>query len=257
MALALGYFGIDPLPPVLAEIPLEYFERALGWLARQPEVRPGKVAVLGISRGGELALQLGATFPGVGAVVAEVPSHVRWGGFDRTPRAVWTQGGAPLPFLGYGTAGNPDNPGPPPPPPEQLPGGVLGFRLAWGFEQSFRLATAEAVAAASIPLEQTAGPILLIGAGDDGVWPSCLFADAALARLRASGHAERYPDDAAVCYADAGHLIGPPGNPTTNLYAIPFEGVGAFVYGGKPGPHARAQRESQERIQRFLESALR
>ena len=111
------------------------------------------------------------------------------------------------------------------------------------------------IAAATIPIEQTEGPILLIGAGDDGVWPSCLFADAAMARLRATGHAARHPDQF-ICYPDAGHLIGPPGRPTTDLYAVPYEGLGAFIYGGKPAAHAHAEREKQTRIQTFLRSAL-
>jgi hypothetical protein len=253
--LALAYFGVDPLPPVLAEIPLEYFRRGLSWLARQPEVQPGRLAVFGVSRSSEIALQLGATFDDVRAVIADVPSHVRWNGFAREPKAAWTYQGAALPYLGYGAGANPDAPITPPP-PEQLPNGLPGIRLAWGFEQSYRHAPAEEVAAATIELERTQGPILLIGAGDDGVWPSCLFADAAMARLRSSGHADRHPDES-VCYADAGHLIGPPGAPTTDLYAVPYEGIGAFVFGGKPGPHARAQRESHARIQRFLEAALR
>ena len=69
--MGIAYFGIDSLPATLGEIPLEYFERALAWLVRQPEVQPGRLAVLGISRGSEMALQLGATFPAIRAVVAD------------------------------------------------------------------------------------------------------------------------------------------------------------------------------------------
>ena len=117
-ALALAYFGAEGLPPTLANIPLEYFQRALAWLARQPEVQPDRIAVLGISRGSEAALQLGATFHGgLRAVVAEVPSHIRWNGFDRSaPGAAWTERGVPLPFLGFGTPASPDKPVQPPPP---------------------------------------------------------------------------------------------------------------------------------------------
>jgi hypothetical protein len=249
--LALAYFGLDPLPPTLAEIPLEYFQQALTWFARQPEVQAGRIAVLGISRGGELALLLGATFPELRAVVAEVPSPVRWGGFDREVKAAWTHEGVPLPYLVYGQNAQGE-----PPPPETLPGGVPGFRLVWGFEQAFLHAPPEALAAATITTERTEGPILLIGAGDDGLWPSCRFIDAAQARLRDTGHADRHPD-AAVCYADTGHLIGPPGEPTTDIYAAPAPGLGALIFGGQPAAHARAQRDSQARIGAFLDTALR
>jgi dienelactone hydrolase len=250
-ALALAYFQAEGLPPTLAEIPLEYFAQALRWFARQPEVEAGRIAVLGISRGGELALLLGATFPDLRAVVAEVPSPVRWSGFDRAGKAAWTHEGVALPYLVYG-----QNAQGQPPPPEMLPGGVPGYRLSWGFEQAFLHAPPDTLAAATITSERTEGPILLIGAGDDGLWPSCRFVDAAQARLRATGHTDRHPDDA-VCYPDAGHLIGPPGHPTTDIYASPAPGLGAFIYGGQPAAHARAQRESQTRIEAFLEMALR
>jgi dienelactone hydrolase len=77
VALALAYFRYGDLPPDLEAIPLEYFSSALAWLLQRPEVSPGQVAVLGASRGGELALQLGSLFPQLKAVVAYVPSNVR------------------------------------------------------------------------------------------------------------------------------------------------------------------------------------
>ena len=56
VTLALAYFGIAPLPPGLVEIPLEYFGTAIHWLQRQAGVQSQALAVLGESRGGELAL---------------------------------------------------------------------------------------------------------------------------------------------------------------------------------------------------------
>jgi len=61
--LALAYFGFEDLPGELVSIPLEYFETALGWLQCQASVSRDAIAVVGSSRGGELALLLGATFP--------------------------------------------------------------------------------------------------------------------------------------------------------------------------------------------------
>jgi uncharacterized protein len=73
--LGVGYFGLPGLPSTLSGIPLEYFARALRWLARQPGVDPAKIAVLGVSRGSEAAQLLGVHYPGlVHAVIASVPS---------------------------------------------------------------------------------------------------------------------------------------------------------------------------------------
>jgi dienelactone hydrolase len=73
-ALALAYFGVDPLPSELVEVPLEYFAEAIAWLKTQPAVDPDRIAVMGVSKGGELAVLLGATYPeDVKAVVGYSP----------------------------------------------------------------------------------------------------------------------------------------------------------------------------------------
>ncbi len=53
--LGLAYFRVDPLPPMLKEIPLEYFDTAMDWLAGQPSVAspaapPGTLATSAIPR---------------------------------------------------------------------------------------------------------------------------------------------------------------------------------------------------------------
>ena len=42
-ALALCYFGLDPLPPKLVENPLEYFSKVITWLKDQFAVDPPRV----------------------------------------------------------------------------------------------------------------------------------------------------------------------------------------------------------------------
>ena len=77
VALAIAYFAAPGLQPDLANIPLEYFEKAIRYLKSVPEVLPDQIAVMGGSRGGELSLLLGATFPDIKAVVAQLPSPYR------------------------------------------------------------------------------------------------------------------------------------------------------------------------------------
>jgi dienelactone hydrolase len=61
---ALAYLPMEGLPPTLDRIPLEYFGTALDWLSEQTTVAANKIGVVGLSRGGELALLLSATYPG-------------------------------------------------------------------------------------------------------------------------------------------------------------------------------------------------
>jgi dipeptidyl aminopeptidase/acylaminoacyl peptidase len=88
--LALGYFGAPGLPHELERIPLEYFQRGLRWLARQPSVDAGHMTMLGVSRGGEATLLSAIDFPKlVHAVIALVPEPEVGLALDgRTP--AWT-----------------------------------------------------------------------------------------------------------------------------------------------------------------------
>ena len=89
-SLAVAYFGLPGLPDDLWGIRLEYFAKALRWLASRPEVDGSRMFVLGGSRGSEAALLLGVHYPRlVHGVIASVPSSVSNGG--------WTLRGKMLP----------------------------------------------------------------------------------------------------------------------------------------------------------------
>ena len=97
--LALAYFRFQDLPPQLESIPLEYFQNALAWMAKRPEIGDARVGVLGTSRGGELALQLGSMFPRIAAVVAYVPANVRYPSCCRNDGGpAWTWQGRALAY---------------------------------------------------------------------------------------------------------------------------------------------------------------
>src|SRR4030095_5806017 len=98
-SLALAYFRMEGLPETLDRIPLEYFERALAWLAHHPRVDAERIAGLGGSRGGELVLLLGATFPSIRAVVAYVPSGLVHGSYPSSGHSAWMLGGEEVPYL--------------------------------------------------------------------------------------------------------------------------------------------------------------
>jgi hypothetical protein len=105
-ALALGYFRLPGLRDYITRTPLEYFERAFTWARGTLEPANGFTGVCGVSRGAELGLLLGATFPElINAIIGYVPSVFTNGalnagrpGEDRhTP--CWTHRGQDLPVL--------------------------------------------------------------------------------------------------------------------------------------------------------------
>ena len=170
-ALALAYFNAPGLPAQLSDIPLEYFATALRWLRAQPQVDPGHVLTLGVSRGSEAALLLGAYYPRlVNGVIASVPSDVAICSYPNCSGAAWTLHGRPLPYTFQF-----DNPHPVDDP------------------------------AAVIPVERIRGPVFLDCGGADAVWVSCPYARAIMTRL-ASQH-DRYPH-VLQAYPAAGHGVG-------------------------------------------------
>jgi dienelactone hydrolase len=87
--LQLAYFRAPGLPRKLRSIPLEYVERALEWLHARPGVTA--VVMVGASRGAELAVLVGSTYPAlVQGVAAFAP------GYEVVPDS-WTRGGVPVP----------------------------------------------------------------------------------------------------------------------------------------------------------------
>jgi pimeloyl-ACP methyl ester carboxylesterase len=168
-SLAIAYFGEPGLPPALASVPLEYFRRALEWLAAQTGVDPQKIAAIGISRGGEAAQLLGVHYPDlVHAVVAASASNAVVCGFPDCSKPAWTLNGAPIPYVA----------GAPVPEPE-----------------------GEGV----IPDETVRGPLFLTCGERDVIWLSCPYERAIMERLRRFHHP--YADELHA-YPKAGHYVG-------------------------------------------------
>ena len=99
--LDIAYFDAPGLPQQLKDIPLEYFAKALRWLARQPGVDAKRIWIMGWSAGSEAALLAGIHYPNlVHGVVALAPSDVAncpWWTFDGRPVSCTTQLGNPHP----------------------------------------------------------------------------------------------------------------------------------------------------------------
>lgn len=232
-ALALGYFGVEGLPKYISNTPLEYFEEALNWLRATVQPKNDFVAVTGQSRGGELVLLLGATFPDkVSAVIANVPSAFVHGGQAACDPALgrdgpsWLLDGKPMAHIWEDNrfaSWVPYDAGEPP--------------LRNSLAMMTALGDPQALERARIPVERIDGPVMLVSAGDDGAWPSDLYSLIVKASLTAAGHPydvhwENYPQ--------AGHSILFPFVPTTQIaYAHAVHGV-VTTMGGDAQANAEA-----------------
>ena len=244
VTMCLAYFAMDGLPRNFSQIPLEYFEKAIGWLCAHPAVDAARVAVFGMSRGGEAALLVAATVPAIKAVVASVPSHVVWQGTNPDPTiktSSFTRAGVELPYASL-----------------VVDRGGTTWR-EW-FDVSLRTVPPEA----EIPVERINGPVLFVSGTLDGVWPCSEMADAAIDRLRR--HRFAFPVDHAR-YEDAGHAIlippyrvGPIENPwaADNYYQPHWmkSVIGTLQLGGTSEGNRLARMDAWPRMLRFLREHL-
>ena len=246
VALCLAYFAMDGLPLNLSEIPLEYFNHAIDWLRVHPAVDGDRVAVFGSSRGGEAALLVGASFPAIKAVVANVPSHVVWQGANADPAiktSSWSLGGEGLPWASFVTP-----------------------RVGTTWRDWFEAGLSSAPADAAIPVERINGAVLFVTGTADGIWPCSDMVDLAMARLRQ----HRFPFYTEHArYEGAGHAIlmppyhvGPVENPwPPESYHRPSwmkmeSGFPALQLGGTPEGNRLARIDAWPRMVRFLREHL-
>jgi dienelactone hydrolase len=193
--LDIAFFGAPGLAKEPKDIPLEYFAKALGWLARQPGVNPKRVWVMGTSDwtgSAEAALLMGVHYPKlVHGVVALAPSAVA--NCYMTPAGLcdgptWLFDGRPVPYTTQDTPHPTDNP------------------------------------AAVIPVAKIRGPVLLDCGGSDSIWDACSHAETIMAEL-AAAH-DTYPHEL-LSYPEAGDGIGVPVPycPGWATYANDFDGA--------------------------------
>ena len=196
-AFALGYFGAPGLPSALVEIPIESLRQGIEWFSRT-YAGGAAAGLMGISKGAELALVLGAQLGDrINRVVAVAPSHVVWFGVTapgpdpdrRSTRSSWSVGGVPLPFLAC--------------PPDVVP-----LFSEWGlrtdvFCDASRHEPSE-VDAARIAVERSTGPLLLLSGDDDHMWPAASMSDEIVRRMENHGRGD---DVTNVVYPGAGHVF--------------------------------------------------
>lgn len=147
--IGLVYFKTEPgLPATLDQIPMEYFISAVDYAQSLPEIDGQHIGVVSGSRGAEAGFLLAILDPRIKSVVITTPSKVAWGGMTSS-RSAWTYQGRDIPALHL-----PDLPNIPQ---------IERFKIA--------LSETEKVKAATFAFEKIQGPILLISAENDQIWP--------------------------------------------------------------------------------------
>jgi dienelactone hydrolase len=244
-ALALAYFGVDPLPKSLRAIPVETVTRGIDWLVARPEVDGARIGILGTSKGGELALLVASREPRIRATAAVVPSAYVWFdlAFDANPQtSSWSAAGAPVPFI----------------PSDGAADAAVGRAFATGgsvsFRDTFTASYAAAPAAvrerATIPVERIAGPVLCIAGSDDREWDSAGACGIMQDRRHAAG---RDAKDEVVVEAGAGHALPFSGKPAPRSYPA---GPATIVLGGTPEANGRGGADAREHVIAFFKRAL-
>jgi dienelactone hydrolase len=241
--LAIAYFGAAGLPQNLVGIEVETVERAVGWLHGRDEVASGTVAVMGMSRGSELALLASVLVDHVGPVVAFAPSGISWAGLDAQGPAdapAWTYRGEEIPYLHIGAAAR---------------AGQLAVKSPLALRPAFEMALQDAAAmsSAEIPVEGAKGSILMVSGEDDAMWPSTAMGEIVERRAAKHGlvHEVRH-----LRYPDAGHVCaGVPGTAVVTEARHPLTG-GFYSFGGTRAGNARARADSWPQVLAFLHIAL-
>ncbi|MBD2715269.1 hypothetical protein KBK19_09500 [Microvirga sp. STR05] len=173
--LALGYFKADGTPPLLDRISLDTVYAAIKAATRHPQVNGRKIALIGGSRGADLALLLASRYPDIRCVVSIVGSHVAFPGHtSHFTTSAWSYKGQQLPFVPVNEAAVP-------------------FLLQGNLRAAFAamLTDTAAVRQALIPVAKIRGAVLLVSATQDEVCPSTLMAEHMLDQLQRRN--SRYP----------------------------------------------------------------
>jgi dienelactone hydrolase len=166
--LALEYFGGTETPGELDRISLEGIHDAILEVARNPKIDGDRICLVGASKGAELALVLASHYTDINCVVAIVPCHAAFPALTLgATTSSWTYQEKEVPFV-------------------PMPWAAVPAATAGNLREAFTimLKDSAAVEAALIPVEKIRGPLLLVSATRDEMWPSKEMSDLVMAKLK-------------------------------------------------------------------------
>jgi len=168
--LAIGYFGAKGTPDTLQKIAIEDVHYAIELATKNKKINKRKIAIVGGSRGADLALLLGSYYKNIKCVVGIVASNVTFpGNTNHFTTSTWTYQKKELPFVPV----NED---------------AVPFLMKRDLRGTFEAMLKDTMAGETslIKVENINGPILLISATKDEICPSTPMAEKMITRLKAN-----------------------------------------------------------------------
>ncbi len=161
--IGLVYFKTEPgLPATLDHIPMEYFISAIDYAETVTAIDASRIGVVSGSRGSEAGFLLGILDSRVKSLAITTPSKVAWPGMSSSQSA-WTYQGKDIPAM-------------------DLPD-IKNATQIQRFEKA--LQDLGKVQKATFAFEKIGGPILLISAENDQIWPGTAMSHDIMAYLKA------------------------------------------------------------------------
>lgn len=166
--LAIGYFGAKGTPDTLNKISIEDVYNAIKIATENNRINKKKIAVIGGSRGADLALLVGSYYKDIQCVVSIVGSSAVFPGHtNHFSTSCWTYQNKELAFV---------------PVNEEAIPSLMKRDLRGTFEAMLKDTIAEAKAL--IKIENINGPVLFVSATKDEICPSTPMAEKMITRLK-------------------------------------------------------------------------
>lgn len=174
--LAIGYFGCKGTPKILDKIAIDEVYKAIAEAKKNKKINQTKIALIGGSRGADLALLLGSYYPDITCVIGMSASHAVFPGHTQTfNSSCWTYAGIELPFI---------------PITEDAVPFLMKRDLRGTFEAMMKDSIAEQNAL--IKVENIKGDVLLLSATKDEIIPAVAMGEKMMARLKANHSTYKY-----------------------------------------------------------------
>lgn len=174
--LALAYFGAPGTPEKLDRIAIDGVRDAIRKAALDPAVDARCIAIIGGSKGAEMALLMASRYPEIKAVAAIVPgSMVFVGHRDQFDASSFSENNVELPYV---------------PMTEKAVPALMAGDKRKVFDTLME--DKAAVAEARIPVEKINGPVFFLSATKDELWASKEMSDDMMATLKKANFPHAY-----------------------------------------------------------------